>query len=192
MTPQSICEGPGRHLSDRDLSSALLHHDGGVEPRTWGSADPPARGRSSVGDAGGPRGAVLGGGHQANWAGPHAGSAGRTLRRRHRPALGGLERRPRRTTLGRHLAGGPERARQLYVVVPEPDPALRRQGSAHGGGPGAIRIRRDLRRIFGPGADRRKRQAGGRSVDRALHRANQRDIVGFASGWSISSVSSLR
>src|SRR3981189_3059337 len=40
-----------------------------------------------------PAGAVLGGGHQANRTGPHAGSAGRTLRRRHRPALGGLERR---------------------------------------------------------------------------------------------------
>ena len=34
-----------------------------VEPRARWSADPPARGRSSVGDAGGPRVAVLGGGH---------------------------------------------------------------------------------------------------------------------------------
>ena len=41
-----------------------------------------------VGDAGGPRGAVLGGGHQANRARPFAGSVGRTLRRRYRPPLG--------------------------------------------------------------------------------------------------------
>jgi hypothetical protein len=68
-----------------------------------------------------------------------------------------------------------ERARQLYVVLPEPDPALRCQGSAHGRDPGAIRIRRSLRRVFWPGADRRKRQASGRGVGRALHRADQRD-----------------
>ena len=57
-------------------------------------------------------------------AGPHAGSAGRTLRRRHRPALGRLERRSRRAALGRHPPGGPERARQLHVVLSEPHPAL--------------------------------------------------------------------
>ena len=32
-----------------------------------------------------------------------------------------------------------------------------------------------LERVFRPGADRRKRQASGRGVDRALHRADQRD-----------------
>ncbi len=62
----------------------------------------------------------------------------------HRPALGRLEGRSRRTALGRHPSGGPERTRQLYVVSPEPYPALCREGSAHGADPGAIRIRRDL------------------------------------------------
>ena len=72
------------------------------------------------------------------------------------------------------LQGGAERARQLHVVLPESDPALRCQGSAHGGDPGAIRIRRGLRLVFGPVADRRKRKADGRSVSRALHGADQR------------------
>ena len=62
----------------------------------------------------------------------------------HRPALGRLEGRSRRTALGRHPSGGPERTRQLYVVSPEPYPALCRKGSAHGADPGAIRIRRGL------------------------------------------------
>ena len=107
---------------------------------------------------------------QANRAGPHAGSAGRTLRRRHRPALGGLERRSQRAALGRHPPGGSKRARQLYVVLPKPNPTRCRQGSAYRGNPGAIRIRCCLRRVFGPGADRHKRQADGRSIGRALHR----------------------
>jgi len=86
------------------------------------------------------------------------------------------ERRSRRTAFGRHPPGGPEWPRQLYVVLPEPDPALRRQGSAHGGNSGShSRIRRGLRRVFRPRADRRKRQASGRGVGRALHRADQRD-----------------
>ena len=37
------------------------------------------------------------------------------------------------------------------------------------------RIRRGLRRVFRPRADTRKRQASGRGVGRALHRADQRD-----------------
>ncbi len=63
----------------------------------------------------------------------------------------------RRTAFGRHPPGGPEWARQLYVVLPEPDPALCRQGSAHSRDLGAVRIRRGLWRVFRPGADRLKR-----------------------------------
>src|SRR5262249_39404351 len=106
----------------------------------------------------------------------HIGSAGWTLRRRHRPPLGGLERRSWRGAIGGHPASGSERARQLYVVLPEPNPTIRRQGPAHGGDPGAVRIRRRLRRVLGPGPDRRKRQAAGRSVGGALHRAYQREL----------------
>ena len=44
------------------------------------------------------------------------------------------------------------------------------------GDPGAVRVRRGLRRVLGAGADRRKRQAGGSGVGHALHCAHQRDI----------------
>jgi hypothetical protein len=122
------------------------------------------------------------------WSGPHAGSAGKTLRWRHRPALGGLERGSRRTALWRHPPGGPERARQLHVVLPEPDPALRRQGSAQGGDPGAIRIRRGLRRVFGPGAeDSNGKQVVAASVARYIARISER--VGFQYHISLEAVS---
>jgi len=39
-----LLKGMGGVAANRDLPPALLHHDGGVEPRARGSADPPARG----------------------------------------------------------------------------------------------------------------------------------------------------
>src|SRR3712207_8134433 len=72
-------------------------------------------------------------------------------------------RRPPRSTLFPYTT-----LFRSHVVLSEPDPALRRQGSEHGGDLGAIRIRRGVRRVFGPGSDRRKRQAGGRGVGRPL------------------------
>ena len=83
-----------------------------------------------MGDAGGPRGAVLGD-TKPIAPGPVLGF-GWEATSTHRPALGRLEGRSRRTALGRHPSGGPERTRQLYVVSPEPYPALCRKGSAHG------------------------------------------------------------
>ena len=40
----ATAEGPGQRHGNRDLPPPLLHHNGGVQPRPRGSADPPARG----------------------------------------------------------------------------------------------------------------------------------------------------
>jgi hypothetical protein len=104
-----------------------------------------------------PRGAVLGWGHNADRARPHAGSAGRALCGWDRSALGRLGARSRRTALGRHPASGPERPRQLHVVLSEPYPALGRNSPAHGKNSGAIRVRRRVWFFFWPESDRRKR-----------------------------------
>jgi len=123
-------EGPGRHLIDRDLSSAL-------HTRWW----------SGAGALGGVPIHLHAADHQwvmradpavQFWEGDtkQLGRASRwfgwrTLRRRHRPPLGGLERRPRRTTLGDILQVVRAGTSALCGRT-EPDPALRRQGSAHG------------------------------------------------------------
>ena len=116
--------------------------------------------------------------------GPHAGPVGRTLRRRHRAALGGDWSEDRGVLLsGDILAGGAERARQLHVVlypnlIPLSAAKVRRMADILELIPHSTRSTA----LFGPRPDRCQWQTGGGGLRVARYIARITEtIIGF--GW---------
>ena len=114
-----------RAEGDRHLASALLHDDGGMEPRLRRRAGACACRRPALDHASRSLREVLGGRDAEPAAGRDADPRRGTFSRRRHAALGQGRRRPRRAVRlrHRHRDDGPE-VLHLHAQLPEPDPAV--------------------------------------------------------------------
>jgi hypothetical protein len=140
--------GAGRAGRHRHLPPALLHDDGRVGPRLRrpGLA---ARGRPGARHAVRPVAPLLGRRNAAGAAGRGAAPPRGPLRRRGGGAL--VARRGRVAGGRRHAGAAGPQAPRFHAELSLPDPAAAGGGAAHGSALRRAGVRRDPRRLRGPG-----------------------------------------
>ena len=132
-----MAEAAGELRRDRDLAPALLHDHGRVVARLRGHPGLRRRRTTASGSSRPDHASSTGAGRSSTRRRADAAAARRPLRRRAGPARG------QRAALGRHPPGRRRPAlAELHVVVPESDPAARRNGRADGRAARAVRVDR--------------------------------------------------
>ncbi len=161
----------GRRLGHRDFPSSLLRIHGRVEPRVWKRPHLPSRRRSRVGAPGRPRRDLLGRRQPAAERRVRPRPLRGPFRRRDCPRLGGSRGSPGSPSNRRHdRRAGRSRERHLHAQLSKADSVACVSDPPHRRGDRALRVRPDLW-VLAPEPDPRRREAGGSSFGRAIHRA---------------------